>query len=656
MPARKAAQSPASRVVRVAIHPAIGVARVGNSERAEFVGPQVRDPAPVPPEELRDAAGALGRQVAEFRLYGFDADGKVVMEITAADAAITWTAHLANKKAAWYQWQIAMDTPEAAAVSTPRRNAGIVGAAERAALVIDGKRQSIGGQPQPARKFVGQFKGQAVTLGELRVGKKGRLLVLPGHGVSKAPRRDRIFTDGDPNSFGNADGWYDDIADGPVTATVEIDGRALVAEPAWVVTAPPNYAPQLKGVRTMYDLLVDLYIRAGWIAAPSSVSFRDDVHAILRRLTGLQWVNQGFAAQFGHFGPWNFEDPALIARLRQVPPAGTFDLHADLRRQIFNSFRPPEPRDGNPMPWPWLYGDASPDASGHDSPRQNCAITATQYETLRRWAQGDFVDDWLAPAAATSIDEVPLADQPTMLDRAALEFCLADAFHPGCEMTWPMRHLTLYASPFRVRHRAPGAQEVDPGPALTRDAALGVDGPLHAQGPGDLTRWMAIPWQADAAMCRSGYDHTYDPFLPSFWPARVPNQVLSQADYDTLVANDTTPEARMKAFSERQDWNSALGRGVAPAMKKMVQDFGSMGLLEKRDGPAGDPRFPAIVYVASLAPGFPAKPRERSARRLAAAVAPAAGPASPPAAPRGANFRSPGEAGSAPRPVRRPRD
>jgi anthranilate phosphoribosyltransferase len=47
---------------------------------------------------------------------------------------------------------------------------------------------------------------------------------------------------------------------------------------------------------------------------------------------------------------------------------------------------------------------------------------------------------------------VPLGEQPAMLDRAALEFCLADAFHPGCEITWPIRHTTMFMAPFRIRH------------------------------------------------------------------------------------------------------------------------------------------------------------------------------------------------------------
>jgi hypothetical protein len=39
---------------------------------------------------------------------------------------------------------------------------------------------------------------------------------------------------------------------------------------------------------------------------------------------------------------------------------------------------------------------------------------------------------------------------------------------------------------------------------------------------------MAVPWQTDTASCRSGYDLSYDPYVPAFWPARVPNEVLTK--------------------------------------------------------------------------------------------------------------------------------
>src|SRR6266540_4881195 len=96
-----------------------------------------------------------------------------------------------------------------------------------------------------------------------------------------------------------------------------------------------------------------------------------------------------------------------------------------------------------------------------------------------------------------------------------------------------MRHATMYSGAFRMRPRAANQPEPDYGDYLTPDlinSQTGKDymGPLHANGPGDITRWMAVPWQCDTASCRSGYDPDYDPYLPTFWPARVPNHVLTE--------------------------------------------------------------------------------------------------------------------------------
>ena len=209
---------------------------------------------------------------------------------------------------------------------------------------------------------------------------------------------------------------------------------------------------------------------------------------------------------------------------------GGVDLYGELRRQVLNSFRNPAGSDNNQLPWPWVYGDAM-DVPPADTPRQNATVSPTQYAILQLWAAGTFVPDWDGAGGAASIDRVGLQKQPATLDRAALDHCLADAFHPGCEVTWPVRHLTLYAAPFRLHHRPPGAPDPLYGPTLSQQVALSRTGPLHAQGPGDLTRWMGLPWQADTAYCRSGYDADYDPYVPTFWPARVPNQVLTDAAY-----------------------------------------------------------------------------------------------------------------------------
>ena len=99
-------------IVQARIHPAIGIARIGNSDEY-FIGPEVPHPTPPPPSGYRDASGRLKRQAAMFRIYGYDANGKVVAELTSTDATIEWTVHVANKKGAWYDFDAALDLPEA---------------------------------------------------------------------------------------------------------------------------------------------------------------------------------------------------------------------------------------------------------------------------------------------------------------------------------------------------------------------------------------------------------------------------------------------------------------------------------------------------------------------------------------------------------------
>ncbi|MBB4635044.1 LodA/GoxA family CTQ-dependent oxidase [Longimicrobium terrae] len=585
-------------VVRAAIHPAIGVARMGNSDEF-FVGPEVVHPEPREPGFYRDASGALKRQAALFRVYGYNAHGQVVRELTLEDADIRWTVHVANRKAGWYQWIQAMDIPESAAVKAPRRNPAVQGA-DRAGLDINGGARTIGGinTSGPDYRFDGAFQGTPVYLGELQTDENGLLLFLGGKGVSASPTGQPIYDTTDPNAFINANGWYDDASDGPVSATVSLQGRNIPVEEAWVVTAPPNYAPEVVAIRTLYDLLVNLYVQNSWMESPARPSFTNDVYPILQRFNNLQWVNQGFATQFGSGGPTDFTNPVHVARLARDPQAGGYDTWAELRRQVFNAFRPPVPTDDNPTPWPWEYGDADGPPSPPDAPGQYLSLSPTQYHWLQQWADGQFTADW--PESGKPVRDIgtlPVAEQPAMLDRAALHFCLADAFHPGCEVTWPIRHISMFTAPFRIRRRPDGFPEHDYGPTLTQAVALSMTGPLWAQGPGDLTRWMGLPWQADTAWCRSGYDTAYDPYLPTFWPARVPNQVLSEADYQVVMDESLPRDEREAAFNRRADWNRIIGNDGAQAMTNMVNHFADMGVVEVRPGVQGDALFPPVMMV-----------------------------------------------------------
>jgi len=212
------------------------------------------------------------------------------------------------------------------------------------------------------------------------------------------------------------------------------------------------------------------------------------------------------------------------------------------------------------------------------------------------------------------IEDVALAEQPRTLDEAALTFCIGGPFHPGCEMTWPMRHVTMYYAPFRIRPRAPEQPEPDYGPML--DPSIINDdnenSPLCASGPGDITRWMAVPWQTDTASCQAGYEPEFDPFLPTFWPARVPNQVLSVENYNKVMDTELPRADRLAAFNERMDWDRTLGAGYQQQLQAMVDHFDRQGIVEVRPGIPDDPDFPPLMQVEDRG-GQPMSAAERKA-------------------------------------------
>jgi hypothetical protein len=71
------------------------------------------DPPPQPRDYYRDSVGALKREAARFRIYGYNAAGLVVRELISENADINWSVHVANRKAQWYQFQAALDIPDA---------------------------------------------------------------------------------------------------------------------------------------------------------------------------------------------------------------------------------------------------------------------------------------------------------------------------------------------------------------------------------------------------------------------------------------------------------------------------------------------------------------------------------------------------------------
>ncbi len=582
-------------IVKAAIYPPIGVMRVGNSEHAYYIGPLVDQPHPNPdPYAYRDTNGALKRQAAQFRIYGLNAAGRAVKELTSDNADIVWHAHLANQKSSWYEFHIALDIPEAA--DAPPALLRNIDVADRSTLLIDGGAQSVSGQSiEEWPTFKGKFQGEEVYLGEMRTDEAGRLIMLGGYGKSRNINGDIAIT------FANNEGWYDDTSDGPVTAEVHYNGSHLQVDPAWVICAPPDYAPMQKSVRTMWDLMRDVAVKSGTLERPARPSFMYDILPIFERMTDLQWVNAGFAAAFGFGGQFDYTTEEWVAKLGDPTPA-----NLEMRRTISNNFRRYDVSGAQaPQLWPWLYGDAI-SIPPEGSVRQHCTLSDLQLSFLDQWVLGEFDADFdSGKVHPKTIDEVPVHDQPDMLTKAAMEFCLADAFHPGCEMTWPMRTAGMYMAPFRLKHalKTPPVNSWYYGPVMNNEILPLAKGPLlGGQVAGGITRWMAIPWQTDTASCRDGYLSTYDPYLPTFWPARVPNTVLSERRYQEALDEKLSEQTRIQAFADRDDWLNDLPLNGNPPtytnqINSMIDHFDALAVVQSREGVTGDPNFPEEMQV-----------------------------------------------------------
>ncbi len=581
-----------SPIVSVSIHPAIGIARVGNSPEGWFLASDIRGGTPEDPDGYRDAEGRIKRQAARFRIYATHASGEV-RELTLDEADIEWRVEVANLKSGWYEFHYALDLPVAGVQPPPRRNAQY-GEADRDLLDIRPTARAISGRDISGLSHHfddGTFFGKEVYLGEMRTDDKGRLLFLGGRGDS-AP----LVPGTAPTTFANNTNWHDDICDGPVRATVQIEGQTFEATPAHVVVTPPNFGPGLFGVVTMDDLLQDLYLREGMIAPPGKTSFSRDVWPIFDRMSGHQWVNEGFLPLVGSGAPLDARNPEVIGRLGDASAA-----NGEYRQQVNALFR--LPGEDRPDALPPFYGDAfgDRDASGGllDPTRQELLLTDLQYAHLNNWAQGDFDPDWQGIPELPQFDALSAKEQTQELDRASMYECLGGPFHPGIEVTWPFRLAIMWDAPYRLRSLPEGTTvQQDYGKTLSVETALSPDGPHGASGAGSLTRWMGVPWQTDEASCNSGLIYSPELFLssPSFWGARVPNQVLSQEAFALAISGHMSAQEADRQFANRHLWLRDInGRGYDERIKAMVSRWWKLGLVAAETPPPGsslpDPSF-----------------------------------------------------------------
>lgn len=603
------------KIVKVFIHPAIGVARVGNSPSEYYFGPEVIGTVKTDSSNFRDAQGRIKREAVKFRLYGADAEGNIIKELTSEDGEIQWTAEVANKKSAWYDFDVALDIPQAKG-DLPDITGKLIPPTYsdlRNPTIDWDQRKRLAITPGPIRisgesvNEKGNLRSYAfdkgtfynpdgpdkkVYLGEVRTDEKGRLIFLGGRGHSAS------YNDTPATTFANNQTWHDDTSDGPVNATIKLaDDRTIEAVGAWVITGPPDYAVGVDAFVTGYDLLLQVAFDAGQMKPSEQPDFWTEIYPILNKLPLNQWVNKGIYLQNGWGNINNFE--TLTAQLSDGSPE-----NMAFRLAIFQQYRNPNYVSMEAGYIPPVYGDGLQGFNRTDTdPRNFMAILEFQYEYLRQWALGNFTCGKRPEPAVW--EKLTPAEQAYHLDRSALDETIGGPFHPGCEFTWPMRHAMMYDGAFRVKYR-PDAP-LNFGAQIDSEVALAPGGPLDGNSPGDLTRWMAVPWQTDTSSCLSGYSPVMGQYVPTFWPARVPNDVLTQDDFD-LIADSNLPEAeKLEVFSRREKWlrgiiyNYTYPPTTIPdrsaGINVFIKKWPDVGIIIPKDRPKDVNQLPEKIWV-----------------------------------------------------------
>jgi hypothetical protein len=532
------------------IHPGIGIARLGNSSTDFYLAPEATGALPTdcdnngnpsldangheePVSSFKDDQGRIKRQAARFRVYVYDdanpggRELKIGDQIQGLDSHgklvdIQWTVYMANKKATWFQFK-ELEGEHGYAADHPRRNATITDPDSRLQLVIDPGPQTVncttqimaelavGKNPNYTQNFPPPLQPNSIqTLGQIMTNGDNHLLVLGGFGNSGC-----LPGAGGPGgpvirSYANNDGWFDDIADGPVMAILKYhsdeddeDRYLNVQDPAWVLVGYPRFAPQIVDLITIDEVIYDLGVRefayntylygTGNFDAPESVDpadanalklwraaekqwnsnyypyFWKDVWAILSRPDRLQWVTDVLAIssdphETGPGGNFDQSKISIPPKCKNTPEcAGSCegdcmeDPYRAMRQYIYNMLRKPgeenlltdtyhPERTGGRPLMPLLNGD---NPLSNTLTSKFLRLTDTQLYVLKQWADGKFINEKLEGFDDSTIEQPH--DAGVALDRGVMGNLLGGSFCPGGELGWIVRNPDIYVRPYRLR-------------------------------------------------------------------------------------------------------------------------------------------------------------------------------------------------------------
>jgi hypothetical protein len=396
---------------------------------------------------------------------------------------ITWHVHVVNRKGAAPKFEDPntglRNTNPALRRNNAANNNNLDDPTNKPLIINPAKQSVTSADPQPV-ELKGAFRDQPVSLGRVFTRTPGRLIFVGGKGgAASVPANQPL------GSFADSDNWYDDSCDGSVEANLLFSGtgQQATARPAWVISGPFDFAPEINNLVSVYDILCELAVDRNLLAFPNPVYFDKHIFPILARVVGYQWVNRYARSKHGKGQQYEFTAAAWQDLGDPTSASGSTK-----RKMLRDHLRPPG-ASGAPMApeMPLQFSDNYP------ADPSVLWFTKLQYGLIEAWANDQF--------QATAPPEPPEL-LPTGLTRMALEACIGRAFFPGIEVSILIYDSNIFfaSEPFRI---------ANPGPIQ----------------PGILTQSMALPWQSDFLACQwegSGI------IGKAWWPAQRPDDVLPE--------------------------------------------------------------------------------------------------------------------------------
>lgn len=599
------------------IHPAIGVPRLGNSDEfyiePHSIGGLPRDKNNSQKEitKFKDSQNRILKQAAHFRIYK---DNKPLEKGDSNIASVTWKAYLANKKPAWWNFnEFCGDLMLNGAMvkdnsykywSTQQENCRPI-VSLRNPSTIGNARQSL--IINPGYRFVNKDHKFAdfditgletlapypiKTLGQMILNEDNSLFLLGGNGHTGG-----IQGAAPIDGFGGGDGWYDDISDGPVEASITFKDGTSQTLGAWAIVGSPKYAPEIVNNTTWDDTILDMAVRK-YNAFPEMFdaqsqkfilgeagywpSFKEDILPIIQRMKNYEWVSNTGPMVFFSNPNFDMRDNRKENAQNRKDWFQYLRAPVDLRESIKDSFVLSnthntlyKSKDLYPM---------MPLNSGDNSVRnQNVSkfntFSPLQYYMMHQWSEGFFHND----KESAFLSSLKINHR----DRASVGNCVGYPMSPGIETTWNVRNPNIYDAVdfYRIKHAQPIESynnQLDP----SRDETESRQGCQ----PGDLTKRMAMPWQADFLNCSvqnvnftdparnkaMDKDGNLVPIKPTYytywWPAQAPWDVYTSNASQEEQDADGNPSGVKVNFQ----------RGINTYMS-MIRNWSNLGFIANQN-------------------------------------------------------------------------